>query len=342
MGDAVWDERAPGRKPTPKPTPQPEQPPAVNVPIRVTDERDGELLNRGYAYYSQSWVDRNGAAFLFVGHADGRPRFFRVDPSGLVTRIGPMLGYAGTAEGWSWSHNGEIYLCDGPRLRRVNPFTGSDHVVMDITGSHASDCRLWQAHSSDDGLTHSATVQKIVPDGAYPNLGTLVQRAGGKMFVASPMGTLDESHITADGSHVIIEESHNNRIIDLATGAETGISNAAGALAHIDCGPGYAVGEDDQAGACTYLDLRTLERRELFSTNNMGHVSVRSGKCLLSDATSISLVNLDGSGVTRLAEHGMRGEGYDYQVHGNLSPDGRVAAWVSNAAGRMDLYVVWL
>jgi hypothetical protein len=252
-----------------------------------------------------------------------------------------MLGYGGTAEGWYWTPNGEVMLCDGPRLRRVSPFTGADEVVLDISGI-MSGCRLWQAHSSDDGRTHSATVQRIVDDGAYPNVGTALVHRGGEPRIYLNRAELDESHITADGSHLIIEEGDGNRIIDLASGAETGIANAAGALSHIDCGPGFAVGEDDQQGACVRLDLRTMERRVLFSTWGMGHVSVRSGRCLLSDAKQLALVALDGSGVTHLIEHGMRGEGYDFQVHGNLSPDGTAAAYVSNAAGRMDLYLLRL
>lgn len=341
MSLAFWRKRAPTRSNPPKPAPAPPvQPPAATGPIRVTDERDGEILNRGYSYWSQAWVHPTGAIYAFVGHADGQPRFFRIELDGTVHRIGPMLGYTGTGEGWFWTPAGEVMLCDGPRLRKVNPFTKDEHVVLDISGSHPG-CRLWQAHSSDDGRTHSATVQRIVSEGAYPNEGTVVQR-GDKLLYFPALGALDESHVTSDGSHLLIEESNDNRIIDLETFEERKITNYDGALAHIDCGPGYAVGENDQAGACTYLDLRTLGRRVLFNTWQMGHVSVRAGRCLLSDAEKLALVSLDGSGVTPLVQHGMRGEGYDYTCHGNLSPDGSVAAWVSNATGRMDLYLLRL
>lgn len=321
------------------------EPRSSSTLIRVTDQSDGEILNRGYAYWSQAWVHPSGAVFLFAGNADGRPRFCRVDPDGTVARMGPMLGYAGTSEGWYWDRDGFIYLCDGPRLRRVSPFTGADSVVLDISETHPG-CDLWQAHSSDDGQTHSATVRRIVDIGAYPKLGTVVQRGPIQRFIEA-VGLLDESHISADGSILIIEESDGNRILDVLAvlngiESERGISNFEGALSHIDCGPDYAAGEDDQAGACVKLDLRTMERTKLFDTRQMGHVSVRAGRCLLTDTTQLALVALDGSGVTPLIDHGMTGEGYDYQVFGNLSPDGSVAAFISNKAGRNDLYLLRL
>lgn len=232
-------------------------------------------------------------------------------------------------------------LCDGPRLRRVNPFSGADEIVLDISATHPG-CDLWQPHSDDQGLAHSATVRQVVSSGSYPKIGTVVQCPSGRLYWQA-IGTLDESHITSDGSFVIIEEDNGNRIIDLTNKSEQRLTNAEGALAHIDCGPGYMVGEDDQRGACTYLDCRTLERRVLFNTWSMGHVSVRAGRCLLSGASDLSLVALDGSGVTNLVEHGMIGSGsYDLQVHGNLDATGKVAAWVSNAAGRHDLYLLRL
>lgn len=331
----------------PAPTPVPPVPPLIDVvpvtpsrPIRVTDERDGEILNRGYSYWSQCWLDRAGAIFAFVGHADGQPKFFRIDPDGTVTRLGPKLSYSGTGEGMYWTPAGDIMLCDGPRLRRVNPFSGADEIVLDVSETHPG-CDLWQAHSDDQGVSHSATVRHISSSGSYPKIGTVAQCLSGRLYWQA-LGTLDESHVTSDGSFVIIEEDNGNRIISLTNGSETKITDAEGALAHIDCGPGYMVGEDDQRGACTYLDCRTMERRVLFQTWGMGHLSVRAGRCLLSGASQISLVALDGSGVTPLVDHGMQGSGYDFQVHGNLDPSGRVAAYVSNAAGRMDLYLLRL
>jgi hypothetical protein len=122
------------------------------------------------------------------------------------------------------------------------------------------------------------------------------------------------------------------------------LTNAAGAVGHSDCGEGIVIGEDDQHGACVLWDLRQPllqeHRRELFKTWGLGHVSVRGTRCLLSGALWLSFVALDGTGTLPIAAHGMTGEGYDFQVFANLSPDGSVACFMSNAAGRMDLYLL--
>lgn len=319
----------------------PTGPPLTHGILRVTDAQDGTLLNRTYSYWPNAVVI-NGRALAFVGHADGRPRFFSVDlATGVVDRLGPLLSYHGTGEGLYFDADGLIYLCEGPRLRRVNLFTGDDTEVLDISDAHPG-CILWQAHSSEDGLAHSATVKRVVSDGPYQAIGTVAVHHGTRHFFGA-QGSLDESQIDASGRYLVIKEDDDNRIIDLQTGHETRIANADGAMGHSDCGHGFIVGEDDQIGACVRMNLSDVsDRTVLFGTWNMGHVSVRAGRCLLSDAAHLSLVGLDGSGVTRLLEHGMVGSGYDFQVHANLSPCGRVASYVSNAAGRFDLYLAVL
>lgn len=307
----------------------------------MTDERDGEILNRTYSYWSNALVTADGSVLMFVGHADGQPRFFNVNlESRTVIRLGALLPYVGTGEGWYFDRDGFIYLCDGPRLRRVHPLTGSDVVVLDISESHPG-CRINQAHSSDDGTVHSATVELIVSDGAYPKIGTVVQRGGQRHFFQAT-GVLDESHISGDGSLLLIEEDNGNIIYDFDSHVERTLTNEQGALSHVDCGPDFAVGEDDQAGACTWLDLRTLQRRALFPTRNQGVVSVKGGRCIVTGQKLICLIAVDGSGVTHLAAHGMNGSGYDFMCRANLDPTGRVAMYVSNAAGRMDAYLLAL
>lgn len=338
MSLAFWKKRAPTR--TKPPVIQPVPAPSSTGPIRVTDERDGELLNRGYAYWSAAHIGPDGLVTLFVGHADGQPRFFNVNlDSRTVLRLGALLPYAGTGEGWYFDRDGFIYLCDGPFLRRVHPLTGSDVVVLDISTSLPGS-RVWQAHSSDDGTTHSATVERITSDGPYERLGTVVQRHGTLRFIAR-QGTLDESQVDASGRYLVIKEDDDNRILDLVDGSERRITNAEGALGHSDCGTGIIVGENDQIGACVSMDLATLQQRPLFSTWNMGVVSVRAERCIVTDQTQVKLVALDGSSVRPLVEHGMQGSGYDFLCRANLDPTGRVAMYISNAAdGRMDAYLL--
>ena len=303
--------------------------PDVRV-IRVTDERDGAFVHRMYGYWSNAWVSGRWA-YVFAGHADGRPRCFKVDlESGDVERDTFQAPYLGTTEGWSWTADGQITLCEGSRLLTANPFTGGAIVQTDISVTHPG-CDLWQAHASDDGRVHTATVRRTVSDGAYPKIGTIVVRDGQQTFYAA-QGDLDESAADPSGRFVIIKEEFqrdkkrlDNRILDLQSGADNWIRDEDGAFGHSDMGDGCIVGEDDQIGACVLMDLRTRARRVLFSSWNMGHVSVRGNRCLGSDDTRLYDVRLDGSGRTALHAHGSG------EITGaNLDPSGRVGCYVAN------------
>lgn len=355
----------PAPPPDPRPAPpsssQPSPAPPSDAPtlpgpgrvIRVTDERDGLLINRMYPYWSSCWIGREATptVYLFCGHADGRPRFFHVNlTTDEVTRLGSLLGYGGEAEGWSWDREGGITLTDGPRLRRVNPFTGEDRVLVDISAT-LPDHDLWQAHSSDDGRVHSATVRRVATEGSYPKVATVVYRRGALWYTVTPtVGELDESQVDPTGEYLLIKETPPdparvwNRIFHLPSGRETVLRDVDGAIGHSDCGPGYVIGANAQVGACERLSLADPlgPRASLVQTWNPFHVSVKGGRCLLSDGERISLVGLDGSGVTSLVAHGMIGNDYDHQVMANLDPTGQVACWMSNQAGRMDLYLLVL
>lgn len=332
---------------TDPPDPPSAPPPPIPVSIqplliRVTDERDGDLLNRGYSYWSQA-CRIGGYIYLFVGHADGHPRFFEIhEETGAVVRKGSLLAYVGTGEGLYWDAAGWIYLCEGPRLRRVNPFTGEDPVVFQ---TDQPGCRLWQAHSSDDGQVHSATVQQIVEFGPYPNIGTIVSAHGERTFYAA-RGVLDESQVDASGQFLIIKDNDDNLVIDLQTWTTRTILDADGAVGHSDVGAGFVVGEDNIHGQCVQWDLATLTKRDLFPTWSMGHVSVRGDRILVSDAVSLFLVHRfpeGGPTTEQILKHGMVSDGtYDTQVFGNLSPDGSVVTFLSNKEGRMDAYILIL
>lgn len=339
--------------PNPKPpTPNPHPSPGAGRVIRVTDDRDGELVPRMYAYWANAVLLADRVAVVFAGHVDGAPRFFKVDlASGEIERLGPRTTYTGTAEGWYWDAEGWMYLCDGPRLRRVNPFTGEDRIVCDISESHPG-CDLWQAHSADDGRTHSATVRGVVGEGgAYRKIGTVVFYKSRLSFFPA-IGVLDESQVTRDGRFVVIKEDtgtgDDNRIIDLETGATRLVRDRDRAVGHSDCGGSLLIGEADKPdpGMCVAWDLTqplTPERAvPLFPTTNMGYVSYRAGVCLHSGETHLSRVALDGSGLTPIVAHGNTGSEYDDRVKANLSPCGRVACYMSNAAGRRDVYLLVL
>lgn len=335
-------EPVPDTPPPPAPTPSDPLPPMTSHPrvFPVTTPDDGVFHQRFYSYWSNAHVTGNMAT-VFAGHQDGRPRFFRVHlESGHVERQGPVIGYSGTTEGWYWDRQGRIYLHDGPRLRRVDPVRGDDRVIFD-NDDFQSGTRLWQPHSSDDGRVHSATVEQIVSNGAYPRIGTVVWRNGERHYFPAT-AALDESAIDTSGRFLLIKETRqrdkprlDNRIIDFQTGQDRWLTDEEGAIGHSDMGDGFVVGEDDQIGGCVWMNLRDFaDRRTLFSTWNMGHVSVRNGRCLSSDGSRLALVALDGSGtVVPLVNHDS-----PEPTGANLDHTGRVAAYV--VRGRVYLLVI--
>jgi hypothetical protein len=307
----------------------------------------GVAVPRLYSYWPNAWLSGNTAT-VFYGHLDGGPRVCLVDLASGNARASefvlPEGMRTGTTEGWYWGAAGDLYACVGAMLLKVNR-RGDAEVVMDVREGvpGRDDLRLWQAHSSTGGDVHTATVQQIVADGAYPNLGTLVRHRGQYRYLPAAQA-LDESQVTQNGQFLIVKEGSDNRIIDLDTDDDAGvvITNAEGALGHSDVGDTFIVGEDDQAGACVRLDLPSLRRRTLFQTWSMGHLSINGGRCLLSDATALSLVDLD-TGVRReVLRHGSDGDpaNYDYQVRANLDATGRVAAYTTYKDGvGHDLYL---
>lgn len=326
-------------------------------PIQITNASDGTIVNRGYSYYASTFIqDSIGAAFTFVGRREGPPLFFKIYlGSKEVERLGSLLQYPGEGEGWSWDLEGRILLCSGPKYLRVDPFDPANiEVLLDISATHPG-CRLSQAHSSDDGKVHSASIDQIVQDGPYPHIATLVASRDGSVIPYPAVGTLDESQVTRDGGWLIIKQGtggNDNFTIDLQTRVGTWVLDEEGAFGHSDCGPETVIGEVDrpEPQQCILRNLRTGAVVPLFQTSNMGHVSVRGGRCLRSDEKSLSLVAQDGSGETPVLDHGMvvppgtpDWEKYNYQVMGNLDPSGRIVQYVSNyGTGRMDAYVAVL
>lgn len=348
--------------PTPVPTPIPDPgsqgvpaPASVRV-IQVTNESDGEISPRIDASRTRVFL-AGSKAYVFAGHADGRPRFFSVDiQSGAVERLGPLVGFTGTGEDWYWGRDGWIYLLDGPRLRRVSPLAGGEtQTVFDISDSHPG-CDLWQPHSSDDGAVHSATVRRIVSSGKYPYIETLVVRNGREDPPFPAHGTLDESQITPDGGWIVIKETLedglSNRIINVVTRETQLIRKADGALGHSDAGPGYIVGEWSYGdhGECVRWDLNgplvPERRRFLFQTWNLGHLSIRAGRCLRADETHLSMVSMSSGVQLPLLAHRMTvtdpdpNRAYDFQVQAPLDMTGRAFCYLSNEGrNRFDLFL---
>lgn len=324
--------------------------------IRVTSESDGDFHPRMMSDRANAFIrDSINAAFVFAGHIDNQARFFKVDLStDAVTPLGTLgLPYGGETEGWYFDENGKLYVLDGPRLRRIDPFIGNmavvDEIIIDISESMPGH-DLWQPHSSDDGRAHSATVRQITSDGSkYPYVGTVAVKDGQRMFWRA-VGTIDESQVARD--YIVIKEkidgSEDNRIIEFASPTnERRITDAGGAIGHSDCWNAAIIGEANlpEPGRCVKVFLPTLERVDLFETWNMGYVSYRAGICLHSGPRHLSLVAQDGSGLNPIIEHGNNEVGpdgkvhYDNRVKANLDPSARVAVLMSNMHGRRDVFL---
>lgn len=331
-----------------QPPEQPGQAP-VTGSGRVIKVAGDDFHPRFYSYWSNAYI-QGESAFVFAGHRDGYPRFYKVNlatgesiplmpgsPAGVSYDLS-LVYVNSTTEGWSWDREGFIHWLDGPRLVRSNPFTGQNDVLLDISESHPG-CRLWQSHSEGD--THCATVERIVADGPYQRIGTIARRGNTQHYFPAE-GALDESQIT--GQWLIIKEARtrdgrarlDNRIVDLETGYSYWVPDEAGAFGHSDGEGGILFGEDDQQGACVRWDLRSGHRQKQFATWNMGHVSYRGERCIVSDDVSISEVTAEGK--QSIIDHGVNVTDYDTQVRANLDPTGRVACYMAN--GRVYLLVL--
>ena len=106
---------------------------------------------------------------------------------------------------------------------------------------------IFQPHSSDDDRMHSATVQNA----AFQRLGCVASDSRRFVYIPTRAGyVLDECHVDKSGRWLLILEAQaggalDNRVVDLATGRVIALTDAAGALGHLDTGFGYAIGADN-------------------------------------------------------------------------------------------------
>lgn len=312
-------------------------------PIRVTS---GDLVPRLQAYWPTVWIGSQ-AIYTFVGRRDGQVHFYAIDrTSKVVTDLGPLLrDYPGEGEGWYWDREGWVVLIPGgrsPQLICVNPFTKDRETLIDLSASHPGHV-LWQPHSSEDGRTHSATVQRTSD---WQKVATVVARDGQIKRWYDATQPLDESAVTLRGDYVFIKEGEDNRVGNVETGEEWWIQDADGALGHSDCGDGFVVGEYSQGdhGECVIWDLRTRSMRTLYRTWNFGHLATKGGRALVStpDPPWINLLNLSTGELTPLKPHGMSGSRYDLQAEATLDWTGRVAVYLTETPDGLGLELLGL
>lgn len=181
-----------------------------------------------------------------------------------VQNLGPLFptdspySYS-TTEGWYFSAAGAsrlyAFLPGGTTLRRYDVITRQFEATpaLDLAACpRPSVCPsdaafIFQPHSSDDDRVHSATVQNA----AFQRLGCVVFDSSRFVYVPNRAGyALDECHVDKSGGWLLILETQadgklDNRVLDLSTGTATALTDAAGALGHLDTGFGYAVGADN-------------------------------------------------------------------------------------------------
>jgi hypothetical protein len=243
--------------------------------VRLTNSSDCDggrdcVWYAGYSY----WRNINNhigsqTMLIFLGmdrnYGGGGPTLIGVHkPTGQVENLGPLFApdsiYSySTGEGWYFSalQPTRLYtfLAGGTQLRRY------DVIAKQFDNAPAMDlnyCRrpetcpsnaafIFQPHSSDNDLVHSATVQ----DRDFRSLGCVIFDSERFRYYPTLAGhTFDECHVDKSGRWLLILElkpdgSSTNRVIDLANGASVTIEDAEGSLGHLDVGFGYAVGADN-------------------------------------------------------------------------------------------------
>lgn len=240
-------------------------PPYNTEAVRITDASDcggADCVNPvGYSYWRNSNAhEGSNDMWIFLGlnqqKGGSGPTLFRLDKStDSVTKVGPLFPshsrFVGrSADGWYFSASSPntLYINDGPKLLRYDVVTHLFDTVFDVTGQFGSDRQVWQAHSSNDDLVHSATLRVT---GTKNPLGCMVfQEATGTFSFFPAKGSFDECQIDKSGRYLLILEnidgrnSFDNVIVDLSTGAQTVIYDEKGGVGHADTGFDYVVGAD--------------------------------------------------------------------------------------------------
>lgn len=252
-------------------------PPYYTSAVRLTNATDCAgaqdcLWYVGYSY----WRNTNNHVgrpemLIFLGmdrnYGGAGPSLLRYDKAtDAVKNLGPLFDAASpysysTGEGWYFSGTQPTklytFLIGDSRLTRYDVLTHQFDATaaLDLTKCKrpsicpTASAYLFQPHSSDDDLVHSATVQ----DAAFQRLGCVVYETRGKRFRFYPPRagySLDECHVDKSGLWLMLLEtsasgSVNNRVVNLQKGTITTIDDVQGSLGHLDMGFGYAVGADN-------------------------------------------------------------------------------------------------
>ncbi len=216
----------------------------------------------GYSYWRNSNAHEGSNdmwIFLSLNSQKGGsgPTLFRLDKAtDSITKVGPLFPttsqFSGrSGDGWyfSASRANQLYINDGPKLLRYDVTTHHFETVFDLTGQFGSDREVWQMHSSNDDLVHSATLRA---KGSNTFLGCLVfSETTGQFSYFPKKGALRRMPYRQKRplSHDPRQYRRPQRvrrivIVDVQTGVETVIYDEKGGVGHADMGYNYVVGAD--------------------------------------------------------------------------------------------------
>ena len=319
--------------------------------------------------------DAGGSGFSLFRYHKGTEKLDSLGPVFAGTRVATNV--TGEDVYFSGTRPTVVYVAQGSQLLRVDVLSKAVEVAFDAASQY-SGTYIWQHHSSDDDLVHSATL-RANESGAM--LGCLVFREGSDEFkLFEPQGDFDECQVDRSGKWLIIKDNidsaqgEDNRIIDLETGAQTNLLDQQGAGGHSDLGYGVLVAEDNWnnlAGAVRAWNLGAsplvgdvVYHDSAWRTEGSSHISFtnarptsRQSQVACQSTSSRNSVNrgseifcyrLDGSLDVMVVAPVMTdldaaggGDDYAKSPKGNLDVTGRYFVWTSNAGGsRLDAFLV--
>lgn len=371
-------------------------PPYNTQAVRITDASDcgGKdcVWYVGYSYWRNTNAhEGNNEILIFLGLDQNRggsgPTLFRYNKlTNQITKVGPLFPpnskfnhYSPNDWYFSPSLPTKLYLGDGPKMLRYDVLSQTFETVFDLSSTFGPNRNVWQMHSSNDDLVHSATLQ-VADTGEY--LGCLVFLERQRQFRFYPkIGVFDECNLDRSGRWTVsledigVPKDIANRIFDNETGKETRLRGPQGTLGHLDMGFGYMLGADDEHPLPNATIRWDFEPRiaqgpllhhnstwGVVAINHPSHVNAKPdvpksqqyacGSNVTQKAiqNEITCIRLDGSNeqlivapvMTDLnATGGGKDDFYAKYPKGNLDITGQYFIWTSNLGGdRMDAFMV--
>ncbi|MDQ1589970.1 MAG: hypothetical protein QOG71_597 [Pyrinomonadaceae bacterium] len=339
--------------------------------MRVTDGRDGTGAGTSYSYWPTFNADNTRVLVMGAGGEAGIA-IYDFDPASF--RLGakhqlPLLngGYPFTYD-LTWSHNEPdiLYGHMGAALWRYNARKGEYALAFDLASRLPAGYYFAQGSLSADDDVFACT---LMQSGTWTVVGYMAYRRSTDTILYRSSDDHNEVRIDKSGRYLFVNTNDQGvgkievRIVDLATGQSTGLTDDAPdhAPSHYDVGTGTAVGNGNYLVGISSRNLSTprsyTKILDLSAQGNYGgfHLSMLADNeewSLVSFYTphlngvmqgEVVQVSTDGTGrVRRLFHHQAIVASYYDSPRANISRDGRFVAFTSNwgvAGGRHDMFI---